>query len=269
MLRWLYNLYAQQASSARWAKRSGSIPNSMWMETIARFPFLVRPLIAEQLALREMTEQFLRQKQFTGAGGLIMDDHIAVAIAAQACLPVVHLGLQFYDDFKGIVVHPGPMLARREVTDEHGLVHRYSEELTGEAMQGGPVTLSWADVVASGESAKAGYNVVIHEFVHKIDMRDGVADGCPPLPTMAARHAWQEVLEPAYDLFCEKVAMAQRFGGPPTWLDSYAAKSPAEFFAVACEGFFVNRERFSQDFPQLAPLFSRFFRTNEASASRQ
>ena len=63
--------------------------------------------------------------------------------------------------------------------------------------------------------------------------------------------------------------MAQRFGGPPTWLDPYGAESPAEFFAVACEGFFVNRERFDQDFPALARLFSQFFRINGALASRQ
>ena len=28
-------------------------------------------------------------------------------------------------------------------------------------------------------------NVVIHEFVHKLDMADGEADGCPPMPAAA------------------------------------------------------------------------------------
>ena len=269
MLSWLHILFGRKAAGNRSAKKSGAIPDAMWVATVGQFPFLARRSGADQLALRSMTEEFLTRKQFTGAGGLIMDDDIAIAIAAQACLPVLHLGLRFYDDFKGIVVHPGPMLARREVTDDHGIVHRYSEELTGEAMENGPVTLSWADVAASGESAEIGYNVVIHEFIHKIDMRDGLADGYPPLLSMSARRDWEEVLEPAYDKFCEQVAMAQRFGGPPTWLDPYAAESPAEFFAVACEGFFVNPERFAQDFPQLTRLFSQFFKTEAAPASRQ
>ncbi|MCY7370006.1 MAG: zinc-dependent peptidase [Polaromonas sp.] len=239
-----------------------TIPDALWHPTVEDFPFLARRPIAEQQALRSMAAAFLAKKQFTGAGGLVINDPIAVAIAAQACLPVLHLGLRFYDDFKGIVVHPGPMLASREVTDDNGIVHHYKEALSGEAMDHGPVTLSWADVAASGESAEAGYNVVIHEFAHKIDMRDGLTDGCPPMPSMAARAMWQEVFEPAYDAFCEKVTLAERFGGQPTWLDPYGAESAAEFFAVACEGFYVNPARFAQDFPTLNTLFARYFQIN-------
>ena len=264
MFSWIQHLFGRTASVKNWVRGTAAIPDAMWLNTLKHFPFLARRPEGEQHALRDMTEEFLARKQFTAAGGLVMDDDIAVAIAAQACLPVLHLGLKFYDDFKGIVVHPGPMLARREVTDDNGVVHRYSEELTGEAMENGPVTLSWADVAASGDSAAAGYNVVIHEFVHKIDMRDGLADGCPPMASMSARSQWQEVFEPAYDAFCQRVVMAQRFGGEAPWLDSYAAESPAEFFAVACEGFFVNRERFTAEFPELTRLFDRFFNTKPA-----
>ncbi len=239
-----------------------SIPDSLWLPTLLQFPFLARRPVAEQRVLRDMTREFLKRKQFTGAQGLAVTDQMAVAIAAQACLPVLYLGLKFYDDFKGIVVHPGAMLARREVTDDNGLVHRFSEVLTGEAMERGPVTLSWQDVAASGDSASEGYNVVIHEFVHKIDMRDGAADGCPPMPSRRARTAWDDVFQPAFDAFCEKVAMAERFGGQPTWLDPYGATAPAEFFAVACEGYFVNRDQFTQDFAPLTRLFDEFFRPN-------
>jgi hypothetical protein len=49
-----------------------------------------------------------------------------------------------------------------------------------------------------------GYNVVIHEFIHKIDMRDGVPDGCPPLPTRAARETWLAVMQAEYEAFREK-----------------------------------------------------------------
>ena len=242
------------------------IPEATWADVMKQFPFLARRSVAEQSQLRELTAEFLKKKQFSGAHGLEITDEMAVAIAAQACLPVLHLGLKFYDDFKGIVVHPGAMLARREVTDDNGVVHRYSEVLTGEAMEHGPVTLSWQDVAASGETAAEGYNVVIHEFIHKIDMRDGAADGCPPMPSRRARAAWDDVFQPAFDAFCEKVAMADRFGAPPTWLDAYGATAPAEFFAVACEGYFVNRERFTQDFASLTLLFDGFFNTNQLEA---
>ena len=66
-------------------------------------------------------------------------------------------------------------------------------------------------------------------------------------------------MQPAFDEFCEKVAMAKRFGAAPPWLDDYGAGSPAEFFAVACEAYFVNRERFTQDFASMTVLFDKFF----------
>ena len=54
---------------------------------------------------------------------------MAVAIAAQACLPVLRLGLDWYDGFVGIVVHSDEVVARREVMDEDGIVHEYDEAL--------------------------------------------------------------------------------------------------------------------------------------------
>ena len=233
------------------------IPDPLWQSTLAHYPFLAECSAAELQRLRELSARFLRSKQFTGAHGLHITDEIALAIAAQACLPILHLGLHWYDDFRGIVVHPEAMLAPREIQDEAGVVHRYQEELSGEAMPGGPVTLSWRDV--QGTSAMEGYSVVIHEFAHKLDMRDGVADGCPPLPSRTLARRWPTVMQAAYDDFTEALSMAERFGGPQPWLDPYAATAPAEFFAVACEAYFVNRSRLRADFAALTELFDEFF----------
>jgi MtfA peptidase len=193
---------------------------------------------------------------------------VAVAIAAQAVLPVLTLGLGWYDDFVGIVVHPDEVLARRTVTDEDGVVHQYSEVLAGEAMDLGPVMLNWSDVDRAGASAEQGYNVVIHEFIHKIDMRDGAADGCPPLPSRASREAWLTDMKTEYDAFREKVIIAERFGGEAPWLDAYGAESIDEFFAVACEAYFVNRRRFEVEFPKLVPLFDGFFKLSPSPSGR-
>ena len=246
--------------------RPQAIPETLWQHTLARYPFLAHLPATEQETLRALVGRFLQRKEFTGVHDLNVTDEMAVAIAAQACLPVLHLGLGWYDGFTGIVVHPGAMLARRKTTDSAGVVHQYKEALLGEAMQGGPVTLSWQDVAAAGASAERGHNVVIHEFLHKIDMQDGAADGCPPLPTRAARTRWHDTMQAAYDDFCEQVAMAERFGAAPPWLDAYGASAPAEFFAVAGEAYFVNRERFTADFPALTALFDQFFKPNKAPA---
>lgn len=235
------------------------IPDALWEATLAAHPFLHERRPEERESLRALACDFLARKEFHGAGGLAITDAMAVAIAAQAVLPVLHLGLHWYDDFVGIVVHPDEVVARRTVTDESGVVHAYDEVLAGEAMEGGPIMLSWHDVAQAGHSADSGYNVVIHEFAHKIDMRDGAPDGCPPLASAEARKAWLAVLEPAYERFREAVVVAERFGGEATWLDPYGAEAIDEFFAVACEAYFVNRERFAAEFPPLVPLFDGFF----------
>ena len=210
--------------------------------------------------LRTMATLFLAEKEFTGAGGVVVDDAMAVAIAAQACLPVLNLGLDQYDGFVGIVVHADVVVARRRMEDEAGIVHEYDEELAGEAMHGGPVMLSWRDVDEAGESADAGYNVVIHEFAHVLDMRNGGADGVPVLPTRSAEREWVDVLEAEYDAFCARVD-----DGEETLLDPYAAEAPEELFAVASEAFFVAAGDFRAEHPRLYALLSGFYRQDPAA----
>jgi len=245
------------------------IPDEAWQATLARYRFLAERSPADVERLRELAAEFLRDKRFHGAHGFVISDEVALAIAAQAVLPVLHLkgGLAWYDDFVGVVVHPSEAVAQRTTVDATGVVHEYEEIVAGEAMDRGPVMLSWQDVLASGATRDEGYNVVIHEFAHKIDMRGGAADGCPPLPRgfrstsnpRDARAAWLAVLKPAFDTFREKTIVAERFGGDQPWLDAYGAQSTGEFFAVACEAYFVNRERLRNDFAELVELFDEFF----------
>ena len=249
MLGWLRKLIAPPRA----------IPDAVWQLTLTQYPFLANRHITDQARLRILTTQFLTRKQFSGAHGLVVTDEMAIAIAAQACLPVLNLGLKLYDDFKGIVVHPGAMVVRRSLVDATGVHHFYQETLAGEAMEGGPVTLSWQDVAASSEHLARGYNLVIHEFVHKLDMRDGAANGCPLLPSRAAETRWQATMQPAFLLFTEQVVMAERFGAQLPWLDTYGATSPAEFFAVTSEAYFVNPNRFALDFADLKVLFDTYF----------
>jgi Mlc titration factor MtfA (ptsG expression regulator) len=240
-----------------------SIPDDLWRLTLARFPFLTWRSAADLAELRNMTTLFLAEKEFSGGHGLEVDDAMAVAISAQACLPVLKLGLGWYDGFVGIVVHADVVVAQREFVDDAGVVHAYEEELSGEAMQGGPVMLSWSDVDEAGESADMGYNVVIHEFAHVLDMRDGTPDGIPPLPDRATHDAWAAVLTAEYDQFCAAVDAEA-----DTLLDPYAAEAPEEFFAVASEAFFVAPLDFSAEHPRLYELLRSFFQQDPAAQFR-
>ena len=257
-----------------WGRHAGrDIPDMLWQAAWQRLPFLHSLSASEAGQLRDLTGRFLRQKQFHGGQGLTITDEMALGIAMQACLPLLHWGsnaLDWYSDFVMVVVHPEAVVARREVTDSAGVVHQVEDTLAGEAMGGGPVMLAWSHVASADTDALQGHNLVIHEFAHKLDLRHkplgSDADGCPRLPRgfmglpakMAQAH-WRSQLEQAYEQHRRAVAMNQRFGAEPPWLDAYGATAPAEFFAVACEAYFVNRERLAQAHPGLCQLLQAFF----------
>jgi MtfA peptidase len=249
----------RQWRSARTLERR-AIPDPLWQLTLARYPFIASRTADDRQRLRELSTLFLADKEFAGMQGLEVDDGMAVAIAAQACLPILRLGLAHYDAFKGIVVHPDVVVARREVMDEDGVVHRYDEELSGEAMEGGPVMLSWRDVADAGDSAAWGYNVVVHEFAHVLDMRDGAADGVPLLPDRAARERWLGVLEPQWQDFCARVD-----AGDETLIDPYGAEAIDEFFAVSSELFFVDPTTLRAGHPALYELLASYYRQDPAT----
>ncbi|WP_313297002.1 zinc-dependent peptidase [Diaphorobacter sp.] len=255
------------------------ISPELWLRTVRQYPFLAALSAEEQSKLRALSALFLQHKEFTGAHDMQVTDDMAVAIAAQACLPLLHWGepakaLDWYYDFVGIVVHPAEALARRQSMDGSGVVHHYSQVLLGEAMERGPVMLAWPAVEAAGQDPEDATSVVIHEFIHKIDMQDGSANGRPPLPAgfagttsaAQARKLWASTWTEAYEQFRERVSMAYRFGADKPWLNSYGASAPEEFFAVACEAYFVQPARFAQEFPTLAPLLNAFFNRPAASA---
>ena len=242
----------------RWRDRralaSRPIPDELWLNTLSAFPFLKRRALSDLVELRRLSTIFLARKEFHAAGGLELSDEIAVAIAAQACLPILRLGLDLYDDFVGIVVHPDEVVAEREWMDEDGIVHTGEEPLAGEAMPGGPIMLSWQDVKMAGDAAPDGYNVVIHEFVHVLDMRSGAADGTPPLPDRAWYERWQRVMGTAHAALCAEIER-----GEEPLLDPYASNGLEEFFPVASEAFFVAPRRLHEAHAEVYELLKDYF----------
>jgi Mlc titration factor MtfA (ptsG expression regulator) len=237
---WWYGL--RRRREARALQRR-AIPDALWEACVAALPFIAaRP--PDQLArLRRLASLFLDRKEFSGGQGLRVTDEIALAVAVQACLPVLELGIEVYDGFVGIVMQPDVVRAPRERMDEHGVVHAWEEELAGEAMDGGPLMLSWADVLAEGDGT--AYNVVIHEFAHVLWARSSAA--------------LLEALMPEYDRYCERIVC-----GHDSVIDSYASEAPDEFFAVASEAFFVTPGALKAEQPVVYRLLATFYRQDPA-----
>lgn len=244
-----------------WFRRgkAAAIPEDVWQSTVSGLPFLAALDATDRQRLKALSEAFLAEKEFTAAGGLELNDAICVSIAAQGCLPILNLGLAAYGDWVGIVVYPDEFVVPREIHDEDGVVHEFDDVLSGEAWQGGPLLVSWHDVQMAGD----GYNVVIHEFAHKLDMLNGEADGMPALHSSLDPAEWERIFAAAYDDFCARVDRDEE-----TIIDPYASNDPAEFFAVLSESFFELPDVIHHEYPAVYELLKRYYRQDPLTRGR-
>ncbi|HRD65628.1 MAG TPA: zinc-dependent peptidase [Candidatus Competibacter sp.] len=229
------------------------IADGEWRAAVASLPLLegLRPTELERL--RNLATLFLDEKALEPAGGLELVPGMGPVIAAQACLPILELGLDYYRGWSSVVLYPGGFLARHEYTDPMGLVHSVHRPLIGEAWERGPVILSWADIADALN--EPGPNVVIHEMAHKLDMLTGEVNGLPPLHRGMSVRDWSCAFNAAYQSLCREVDR-----GRPTALDPYAADSPGEFFAVVSEAFFETPEVVNEVYPDVYRQLQAFYK---------
>lgn len=227
--------------------RSGDLHH--WSAALA-LPLFARLSDEERGRLVAIAVKFIKRVQF-GSVDIDLTDDMRRLIAAQAALPVLNLGLSWYRGWKTIVVVPREF--RRNVTDvdDAGVVHEYTDQSVGESWDDGPVLLSWDDVRASGQCD--GYNVVIHEAAHRIDLSDGSVNGRPTLPRGIAPSEWYDTCGAAFtDL--SRPARRRR-----SRIDPYAVTDDAEFFAVTTELFFERPSVLNREYPDLYRLYARFY----------
>ena len=235
--------------------RKHRIPLPLWDGALSQAAIMTRLDPAERHRLRELASRFLHDKSIVGAQGLTVTDEMRVMIAAQACLLILNLDLDYFDGWREIIVYPDSFVVAREERDEAGVVHRSRHALGGEAWGQGPVILSWGDAQAGTRLHRHGANVILHEFAHKLDMLNGAANGMPPLHPDMSRPAWTEALTAAYAELHQRLQYHHH-----TAIDPYAATNPAEFFAVATETFFELPQLLHETYPQVYEVFKQFYR---------
>ncbi len=209
----------------------------------------------ERAHLRELTTLFLHRKDICGAQGLIITAEMAMVVAAQACLPILKLGLDYYDGWVEVLIYPGAFRVKRDSTDAIGLVSHQEQVLSGESWSKGPVILSWDDVASDQSASRSGHNVVVHEFAHKLDMLNGSANGMPPLHPGMVREKWTEGFSEAYAQLQQQLAHHHHPG-----INPYGATAPGEFFAVASEYFFSDPHTLRHQFPAVYDQLMLFYR---------
>ncbi len=245
----------------RWQLKRHSVPSADWEKVVARLPYCQALTPKDRRRLRDLVTLFLLQKKFEGAAGLIVTGEMRLWVALQACVLILNLGLEYYTGWTTIILYPGDFRVRRQYSehisetlwqhDSLTLVHEGDDDLSGESWPHGPVIMSWQAVSAISTTQ----NVVLHEFAHKIDMLNGDADGFPPLPVGMHREAWTHDFEDGYQYLCDALDNDR-----PLDIDVYAAESPAEFFAVLSETFFVDPWLVNREFPKIYRRLAEFYR---------
>lgn len=228
-----------------------------WAEALA-LPVLTGLSAEERRGLEDLARRFLEDKHFSPVSGAAPSGADMAHIASLAALPILHIGYGWYEGWSEVIIYPEQFVPEREVTDDFGVVHRVHQPLSGEAWAGGPLILSLDDVAWSGQGE--GYNVVVHEFAHKLDMKNGPADGRPPMHSGMRAAEWATAFNAAYQDFQRRLDHRQH-----TEIDPYAGESPAEFFAVLSEYFFELPDLLRQVYPQVYRQLSLFYRQDPFS----
>jgi Mlc titration factor MtfA (ptsG expression regulator) len=230
-----------------------------WSGLLDEHPILDGMTQEELSRLRELASIFLHEKTFEGADGLVLNDLMRAVISLQACLPILKLGPEWYDSWKSIVVVPDIFVEEHSEQDSGGVVHEWEEDKSGESWDEGPVLFSWKDVEASGWGD--GYNVVIHEAAHRLDMTDGSVNGLPALHKGMSAREWREVFSLAFQDLSRRMRRRKK----KTRIASYAADSDSEFFAVVSEYFFEQPRILKSEYPDVFRLLSAFYRQDPSA----
>ena len=231
-----------------------------WEPHLAALPFFKKLNADEQQDLRGLVHVFIREKYWESCGGLQMDNHIKVVIAAQACLLILRLDHEWYKNVTSILVYPSAFLNNMPNAGPGGVVGTAEAPHAGEAWLGGEVILAWDSAYAGGRNPDDGHNTVYHEFAHKLDMLDGYADGAPPLGDCEQQRRWAEVLSKHFSHLKKATAAGRR-----TLIDPYGTTNPAEFFAVATEVFFEKGAQLKRIRPNLYDSMASFYLQDPAA----
>lgn len=210
----------------------------------------------ERQRLLALARILMGGKSFTPAAGAAPSGADIASIVVQASLPILNLGPAWYKGWNEVILYPAEFVHEGDEMDEMGVVHHVHHVRTGEAWEGGPLILSLDSVRASGRLE--GYNVVIHEFAHKLDMNGGRVNGFPPMHGDMVSEEWSSVFGQAYEDFRRKVDVLA--DEADSAIDPYAAESPAEFFAVMSEYFFEWPELVVETYPAVYEQMGRFYR---------
>ncbi len=227
------------------------------------WPLYNRLCEPDRTRLEGIARVLMHEKHFEGCAGLTLTHEHRVLIAAQAALPLLNREHDYYATLRSILVYPRAFVGAARAAGPGGMVTESRGWRAGESWHtpgvGGPVVLSWEDVVRGARDDRDGHNVVLHEFAHQLDAESDVMEGIPRLRTRADVDRWRSVLARERARF-EMILRA----GAPNIMNPYGVQNPAEFFAVATETFFERGELLREQHADLYDLLREYYQQDPA-----
>ena len=246
--------------------RQAPFPAAWRTILVERMPYYRSLPETDKQELEGHVQVLIREKYFEGCAGQIITDEVKVLIAAQASLLLLHRDSDYFPWMRTILVYPNSFVGNGKSVGPAGVVTEGPSWRQGESWytpgSGGPVVLSWTDVVAGAADQCDGRNLVLHEFAHQLDADSGAVEGVPGLATAAEVERWKRVLAREQQLLAR-----ESWQGLPTLLNPYGLQNPAEFFAVSVESFFERATEMKSRHPELYALLADYFRQDPASRS--
>lgn len=207
--------------------------------------------------LQGLIQVFLAEKNFEGCGGLTLTETIKLIIAAQACILLLNRDVPLYPKLQSILVYPSAFVAKMSQEQGWGTFVEKEQARLGESWHRGMVVLAWDHIKMESRDIRDGHNVVLHEFAHQLDQEDGRSDGTPLLEQNSHYVSWAKHLGEVYKELQERVTRHL-----PSFIDSYGATNPAEFFAVITETFFEKPHGLQKKYPQLYEELKNYYQLN-------
>jgi Mlc titration factor MtfA (ptsG expression regulator) len=232
-----------------------------WLAILDRnVPIFRRLPEADRNELLGHIQIFLAEKHFEGCGGLALTDEIRITIAAQACLLLLHRDTDYYPGLTSILVYPTGYTAPDERYIGGGVWEEGPEDRLGHTSRElRALVLAWDAARHGALDPSDGRNVVFHEFAHQLDFENARTDGTPLLESPQQYISWARVLGAEYD----ELRHIDATGGT-SFLDTYGATNPAEFFAVVTEMFFEKPIELRLRHPELYEELRQFYKQDPA-----
>ena len=219
-----------------------------WQELLHDRVWQYQQLELEQRdKLHSCVKIIVSEVDWLGLNGHIVNDAMKVTISGHASLMLLGLENDFMDEVRTVQV------CRQEFDDNHDSDPVYATETkSGRAQPDGTTILSWHHVLNANYYGDR--NIVIHEFAHHFDRRDGQMFATVSFENPRDQKRWDHIVTEEFADLCDAAATGQW-----TLLRHYGAKNRSEFFAVATECFFESPGRMKRSHAELYDLLRKFY----------